>query len=376
MKILLIRLRLIGDVVFTTPAIRALRQRFPDAELVYLVERAAAPVLSENQHLTKLIIAERPRGFRRLIYDLQLAQRLRAARFDAVIDFHGGPRGNWLTWVTRAQTRIGYSIPYRRWPYTHLVKRPVQTEPRHSVMNQWDLLSSLDKRLAARPDPQRDPVEMNVNVETALSVYRKLITAELIRKRITAGASRTLAKKLNIVVVHVRVGTPFRQWPIEFFIETIVNLAAFDPELRFVVTSDPADPSTTNQIITEVHARTGRATPLVTSADHFGVAELQSLISRAALFIGGDSGPLHIAATTTTPIVGIYGPTLPTRSSPWRSPALITESVDVGELPCRPCDQRHCEPGDFRCLRTLPAIKVISAAKRALTKQLARKLAT
>ncbi|HJO17627.1 MAG TPA: glycosyltransferase family 9 protein [Vicinamibacterales bacterium] len=375
MKILLIRLRLIGDVVFTTPAIRALRQRFPDAELVYLVERAAAPVLSENQHLTKLIIAERPRGFRRLIYDLQLAQRLRAARFDAVIDFHGGPRGNWLTWVTRAQTRIGYSMPYRRWPYTHLVRRPVQTEPRHSVMNQWDLLSSLDKSLAARPDPERDPVEMNGNIETALSVYKKLITAELIRKTI---ACRRLVrdKTKGFVVIHVRVGTPFRQWPIEFFIETIVNLAAFDPELRFVVTSDPSDPSTTNQIITEVHARTGRATPLVTSADHFGVAELQSLIIRAALFIGGDSGPLHIAATTTTPIVGIYGPTLATRSSPWRSPALITESVDVGELPCRPCDQRHCEPGDFRCLRTLPAIKVISAAKRALTKQLARTLAT
>ena len=170
----------------------------------------------------------------------------------------------------------------------------------------------------------------------------------------------------------MRVGTPFRQWPIEFFIETIVNLATFDPELRFVVTSDPSDPSTTNQIINEVHERAGRSTPLVTSADHFGVAELRSLINSAALFIGGDSGPLHIAATTTTPIVGIYGPTLPARSSPWRSPALITESVDVGELPCRPCDQRHCEPGDFRCLRTLPAIKVISAAKRSLTNQLAR----
>jgi len=373
-KILLIRLRLIGDVVFTTPAIRALRQRFPDAELVYLVERAAAPVLSENQHLTKLIIAERPRGFRRLIYDLQLAQRLRAARFDAVIDFHGGPRSNWLTWATRAQARIGYSMPYRRWPYTHLVKRPVQTEPRHSVMNQWDLLSSLDKSFSARPDPQRDPVEMNENIGTALSVFKTLNTAELIRKSITGRARDE--QKIDIVVIHVRVGTPFRQWPVEFFIETIVNLATFDPELRFVVTSDPSDPSTTNQIITEVHARTGRATPLVTSADHFGVAELRSLINNAALFIGGDSGPLHIAATTTTPIVGIYGPTLPARSSPWRNPALITESVDVGELPCRPCDQRHCEPGDFRCLRTLPAIKVISATKRALTNQLARNLAT
>ena len=371
MKILLIRLRLIGDVVFTTPAIRALRQRFPDAELVYLVERAAAPVLSENQHLTKLIIAERPRGFRRVIYDLQLAQRLRAARFDAVIDFHGGPRSNWLTWATRAQTRIGYSMPYRRWPYTHFVKRPVQTEPRHSVMNQWDLLSSLDKSFAARPDPELDPVEMNENIETTLSVYKKRITAGLIRS--TGIGGRLVSDKTKgFVVIHVRVGTPFRQWPIEFFIETIVNLATFDPELRFVVTSDPSDPSTTNQIITEVHARTGRATPLVTSADHFGVAELRSLINNAALFIGGDSGPLHIAATTTTPIVGIYGPTLPARSSPWRNPALITESVDVGELPCRPCDQRHCEPGDFRCLRTLPAIKVISAAKRSLTNQLAR----
>ena len=375
MKILLIRLRLIGDVVFTTPAIRALRQRFPDAELVYLVERAAAPVLSDNQHLTKLIIAERPRGFRRVIYDLQLAQRLRAARFDAVIDFHGGPRSNWLTWATRAQARIGYSMPYRRWPYTHLVKRPVQTEPRHSVMNQWDLLSSLDKSFAENPDPKRDPVEMNGNIETALSVYKTLITAELIRKTMT-GRRLVRDKTKGFVVIHVRVGTPFRQWPIEFFIETIVNLAAFDPELRFVVTSDPSDPSTTNQIITEVHARTEGPTPLVTSGDHFGVAELRSVIIGAALFIGGDSGPLHIAATTTTPIVGIYGPTLPARSSPWRSTALITESVDVGELPCRPCDQRHCEPGDFRCLRTLPAIKVISAAKRALTNQLARKLAT
>ena len=267
-------------------------------------------------------------------------------------------------------------MPYRRWPYTHLVKRPVQTEPRHSVMNQWDLLSSLDKSFAARPDPQRDPVEMNVNIETGLSVFKKKVAAELTRRSITGRASHRGAKTIDIVVIHVRVGTPFRQWPIEFFIETIVNLAAFDPELRFVVTSDPSDPSTTNQIITAVHARTGRATPLVTSADHFGVAELQSLISHAALFIGGDSGPLHIASTTTTPIVGLYGPTLPTRSSPWRSPALITESVDVGELPCRPCDQRHCEPGDFRCLKTLPAIKVISATKRALTNQLARNLAT
>ena len=96
--------------------------------------------------------------------------------------------------------------------------------------------------------------------------------------------------------------------------------------------------------------------------------ELQALVARAALFIGGDTGPLHVAATTRIPVVGIYGPTLPIRSAPWRDPTCITESVDIGELPCRPCDQRHCEPGDFRCLTHLRPDAVIAAAERALAR--------
>ena len=81
------------------------------------------------------------------------------------------------------------------------------------------------------------------------------------------------------------------------------------------------------------------------------LSELRSLVSRASLFVGGDSGPLHVAATTDTAIVGLFGPTLAERSAPWRSRESITESVDAGTLPCRPCDQRRCVPGDFRCLR-------------------------
>ena len=64
------------------------------------------------------------------------------------------------------------------------------------------------------------------------------------------------------------------------------------------------------------------------------LAELRALIERSGLFVGGDTGPLHIAATTRTPIVGIYGPTLAARSAPWRDPALATESVDVAAA-CR-----------------------------------------
>jgi ADP-heptose:LPS heptosyltransferase len=86
------------------------------------------------------------------------------------------------------------------------------------------------------------------------------------------------------------------------------------------------------------------------------------------LFIGGDSGPLHVASTTDVPIVGLYGPTLPVRSAPWRPEELVTESVELAELQCRPCDQRQCEPGDFRCLTTLAPDAVSQAAERALSR--------
>jgi ADP-heptose:LPS heptosyltransferase len=114
-KILLVRLRLIGDVVFTTPVIRALRRRYPHARLDYLVEPAAAPIVTGNPHLNEVIVAPKPRGLGRLMADVRLARTLRSARYDIVIDLHGGPRSGWLTWASGAPRRIGYDIKGRGW---------------------------------------------------------------------------------------------------------------------------------------------------------------------------------------------------------------------------------------------------------------------
>ena len=104
------------------------------------------------------------------------------------------------------------------------------------------------------------------------------------------------------------------------------------------------------------------------SCGEFSLAELRALVDRAALYIGGDSGPMHIAATSHVPIVGLYGPTLPARSAPWRAPDRVAEAVEVLDLPCRPCDQRVCAPGDFRCLTWIRPEQVIAAAERALSR--------
>src|SRR5215813_10509598 len=113
MRILLARLRLIGDVVFTTPLLRGLRERYPDAHLTYLVEPPAAAIVRGNPHLDHVIVVPQSSGLARVTGDIGLARDLRRTRFDVAIDLHGGPRSAWLTWASGAPMRIGYTIKGR-----------------------------------------------------------------------------------------------------------------------------------------------------------------------------------------------------------------------------------------------------------------------
>jgi lipopolysaccharide heptosyltransferase II len=352
-RILLVRLRLIGDVVFTTPVIRALRRRYPDAHLAYLVESAAAPVVRTNPHLSEVIEVAHRRGWARLRDDVQLARRMRAARFDVAIDLHGGPRSAWLTWATRAPVRVGYDVPGRAWMYTRVVHRPPGLRGRHSVENQWDLLGAVDAALAAPPDPAVDRVEMPADPSIRAAMDQRL-------------AALGVPADGRIVVLHVSAGNPFRRWPEASFAELAGTLAESAANRWVVVTGGPSDRAAASRIVAEARRRAGPAGSRILDAEGWSLSELRAVMDRAALFVGGDSGPLHVAATSDVPIVGLYGPTLPERSAPWRPATLATASVDAGELPCRPCDQRVCAPGDFRCLTRVTAASVREAALRLL----------
>jgi ADP-heptose:LPS heptosyltransferase len=283
--------------------------------------------------------------------DVALGRRLKAARYDVAIDFHGGPRASLLTWLSGAPIRIGYEIAGRSWMYTRRIGRPRELRRRHSVENQWDLLTALD---IAPPDRSIDVVEMPADAAITAAVDERLA-------RCGVGAGD------QIVVVHVSAGNPFRRWPTEHFVALVARLAAENGYRRIVVTSGPSEGDAAARVIAGARsALDAEAAARVMSCGEFSLSELRALLGRAALYIGGDSGPLHIAATTTVPIVGLYGPTLPVRSAPWRSAAYTTESVDAGELPCRPCDQRVCAPGDFRCLTRIHPDRVFEACIRAV----------
>jgi ADP-heptose:LPS heptosyltransferase len=355
-KILLIRLRLIGDVVFTTPIPRALKRVFPGSHVAYLVEPQAEPVVRGNPHLDDVIVAPRPRGVARIVQDLTLARRLRRARYDLVIDLHGGPRSAWLALATGARQRIGYAIPGRTWMYTRAVDRPRALRPRHSVVNQWDLLEAIEAWPAGGPEPARDAVEMARDAGADSRMARRLHDAGV-------------AAADELIVVHVSAGNPFRRWPEPAFTALVRGLAAGSPLRRIVLSSGPSDRHAARRIADAARQALGAAASRVLDFGEFDLPELRALVDRSRLFVGGDTGPLHIAATTATPIVGIYGPTEAVRSAPWRDPRVPTESVEIAGLPCRPCDQRVCQPGDFRCLTTLKPEDVLSAAERAMTRR-------
>src|SRR5262245_52121660 len=219
-NILLIRLREIGDVVFTTLAVGALRTRFPNAHLSYLVEPAAALVVASNPHIDEVIVAPR----KNVLADIALGWRLRARRFDLVIDFHCGPRASLLTWLSGATVRVGYDVPGRGWVYTMRSSRPRQLRPRHAVQNQWDLLTLLG---IPPPDRQRSAVEMPVDPMAAARIADRL-----------AGAGVSTTDRL--VLLHVSAGNPFRRWPQDAFSRLAAALAERD-DTRVLLTSGPSE---------------------------------------------------------------------------------------------------------------------------------------
>jgi heptosyltransferase I len=365
-RILLIRLRQIGDVVFTTPAVRAVRERHPRAHIAYLVEPAAQAVVAHNPHIDEVIMSPPARGLAGYLTELALIRRLRTGAFDLVIDFHGGPRASILAWLSGAPTRIGYDVAGRGWMYTHRVARPRTLAGRHSVLNQWALIDELDRVVPGtaaaealtgtrtEPLPERVPVEMPVDPGARAAVDARL------------SACGILASD-RIIVMHVSAGNPFRRWPPSSFAAVGSALAAGKSGRRVVVTSGPSESGAAADVIERARAilPEGMQDRLVSCGD-FSLAELRALVDRAVLYIGGDSGPMHVASTSHVPMVGLYGPTLPQRSAPWRSAAWPAEAVEVHGLSCRPCDQRRCEPGDFRCLTGIEPQQVIDAAERLL----------
>ena len=227
-----------------------------------------------------------------------------------MIDLHGGPRSSWLTWATGAPQRIGYDIQGRSWLYTRTVHRPrgaAAPALGRESMGAADgarRLAGHRRRPVARPG--RDGARRGADARHRRAAARG-------GRGDTARADRDPRQRRQPVPAMARAGVRGARRP---------GWRADDDRRRIVLSSGPSDRTAADRIAGAARQRAGarRARSQVLDFGDFDLAELRALVERSRLFVGGDTGPLHIAATTPTPIVGIYGPTLAARSAPWRDP--------------------------------------------------------
>lgn len=296
-KILIVRLRSLGDLVLETPAIAAIHAWRPDLRINVLVEARFAAIFEGNPAVSTVIFRA---GFN------ETARELRRERFPIVFNQHGGPRSVLLTFASGSPHRVGWKGFQFSFLYNVLVPdarefygRPVvhTVEHRMSQFYWTGLLRGPIPR--AQVFPQRDAIER--------------VSQILSRSGIERGAP--------YAVLQPGARLPGMRWPVEKFCETARWLRA-EHGIASVVNLSSADV----EIAPAVRCIMGGSAVI---ADAFRVRDLIALITGARLFVGNDSGPAHLAAAMSRPSAVIYGPTNPLQWHPWRTEyrALHTDAI-------------------------------------------------
>ena len=333
-NILIIRLRRIGDVVMTTPAVAELRRAFPRAIITYLIEEPFRRLVEGHPDIDRVIAVPERQKAREFV---ALMRRIRKEAFDTVLDFHGGPRAWFITLFSGAIRKIGYQVKYKSFIYDLKVPRDRPQGPIHSVENHLNLVRGLGVEAGQAPSLKLSkPKEEEV-------------------RRIDRIWEENHLSGSKVVAVHISAGNKFRDWGAENWAALVGELGGLDG-VKVLLVGGEADQDQEK----EIRARTGgRPLALV---GRLNLAELGEVLARASLFVGPDSGPMHIAAAVGAPIVALFGPTLPAHFAPWRAKAVLLEK----RLACRPCRQRECVSQDFRCLRGIMVEDVLAAARTLL----------
>lgn len=333
-RILLIRLRRIGDVVMTTPAITALKKSLPHASLTYIVEEPYRRLVEGNPRLDRVISLPPDQAF---IDFLRFIRRLRREKYDALIDFHGGPRASRIAFLARARVKVGYKLKYKNFIYDIRLPRSRKDGYFHSVENHLNLVKALGIAVSEPPPLELPPARPEE------------------KERIDAYWVENDLEGKKTVVLHIGAGNAFRDWGADN-LAALSDLLTGRSEVRVILVGSAGDKAREKEILGTIRR------PVLLLVADLNLIELRELLGRAALFVGPDSGPMHIAATTRIPIVAMFGPTVPANFAPWGAKSTLIEK----DLDCRPCKQRRCLTEDFRCLRTITPEEVFPACLKHL----------
>jgi ADP-heptose:LPS heptosyltransferase len=338
-RVLVIRLRSIGDTVLTTPSLWALRRFLPQSRIDVLLEDWVAPVFDGSDLVDNVITLPKESTAARA----RVARELRAARYDVVYNLHGGTTATFLTRATGARHRVGFeNYQYARL-HNHLAPSPLRIWQRstlHSVEQHLALIGWTGVPVTDRP-----PTRLVVTDSALRSASEKLHAAGFDG----FGGGEAFA------LVHPTAAFDTKQWATENFARLAQELRRRD--LTPVVVVAAHEGRVAEALVSQTSG------PIVL-LQNLSLPEVTAVASRARLFIGNDSGIAHIAAASGAPCVVIFGSSNRNHWRPWTTRA---SEIVFEELPCQPCHGYFCaEFAKPECILRVPVERVISAIDRVI----------
>ena len=319
----------VGDSVLAVPAMKAVRARYPQAEITLLVRPWVAGVFTSAPFVDRVWNEPRPAG---LSGWARIARLIRAEHFDVSILFPNSFESALMMFLGRVPVRIGYATDGRSMLLTEAVPTP-KDKTRHLV----------HYYLGLSPNAAAD--EVSPSIEITATAEEK---AEA--RRLLAEAGIQSNERFLILNPGAAYGSA-KRWGEDRFAEVGDRLSA-ELGLRVVVIGSARE----TRVAEDIRSRAKAAVAVLTGKTT--LETLLGLLSEAALVVTNDSGPMHIAAAVGTPTVAIFGPTDERVTAPFaKKTRIVKEPVD-----CSPCLLREC-PIDHRCMTRVTPDHVVRAAK-------------
>jgi len=336
MRILIVKLSSIGDIVHTLPSLAALRANIPHAEISWVVERRSSEILRDNPLLDRLIEVD-TKALRRglmsgetLRAPRQQLRRLRASAFDVALDFQGLLKSASMARLSGARRIFGFSRTGLREPASALLLSKTIAVPRQTHIIRKSLLLLEGALGVPVPEELSFPIQVNAEHE-----------AEAREASAHTGG--------KYAILNPAGGWPTKLWSVERF-GKLADLLWSNYGIHSLVTYGPGELELAEAV--RQSSVSGHAQPVGLSLKGF-----YSLAREARVYVGGDTGPMHIAVAAGTPIVGLFGPT-----EWWRNGSPRPEDICVerNDIDCRvDCHRRSCSKWicmDIEVDRVLAAI--------------------
>ena len=344
MNILIVKLSAIGDVIHTLPALNAIRNYYPEANITWLVEEDAAPLVIGHKALDRVIVSKRKRWLRALrslfllstIKDVYgFIKVLRDTRYDMILDFQALLKSGILIALARGQRKIGFNkgLEHMEHSYMFLNERiPAIDMETHALTRGMVLLNAIG--IPTKEIEYKLPVS-NDDCEKV---------DELMKRHDINGVK-------FLIAINPVAKWESKLWPKERFAR-LADMIIDEYDARIIFTGGSEDRHIIQDIMS---AMKGRALNL---AGHTTLKMLAALYKKTVLVISTDTGPMHLAAAMETPVVAIFGPTAPWRTGPYGSGHRVVRA----DPECSPCFKRQCETMD--CMHQISVDQVFDAVSK------------